>query len=169
MFIAMFTRTQHHYLLSHVFVSQIQPLVITYYVDIQFSWKGSILYSCIRFMWLQKIFCMWPCVHLVFVNLKCSLKVLNFLLLYSIQVTPEDVLPVAMCTSCIYKLEMCHQFVHGCLDADIKLRTILGLEVDDMEVSLASHSNLFSYLFVYCLSVAHSVQLWMANWEGYEK
>lgn len=61
-----------------------------------------------------------------------SLKVLYSLLFYSIQVTPEDVLPVTMCTSCIYKLEMCHQFVHGCLDADIKLRTIFGLEVDDI-------------------------------------
>jgi KRAB domain-containing zinc finger protein len=45
-------------------------------------------------------------------------------------VTPEDLLPVALCTSCVYKLEMCHEFVHGCLDADIKLRTILGLQVD---------------------------------------
>jgi hypothetical protein len=54
------------------------------------------------------------------------------LLLCSIQVTPEDMLPVTMCTSCICKLEMCHQFVHGCLDADMKLRTILGLEMKEL-------------------------------------
>ncbi|KDR14540.1 zinc finger protein 43-like isoform X4 [Zootermopsis nevadensis] len=47
-----------------------------------------------------------------------------------IMVTPEDLLPVTLCTSCIYKLELCHEFVNGCLDADAKLRTILGLKVD---------------------------------------
>jgi hypothetical protein len=57
--------------------------------------------------------------------------------------TPEDLLPVNLCTSCIYKLEMCHEFVHECLDADTKLKTILGLEVDD-RVSIARQ-----YLFIY--------------------
>jgi hypothetical protein len=58
------------------------------------------------------------------------------------QVTPEDLLPVALCTSCVYKLEMCHEFVHGCLDADIKLRTILGLPVDH-KVSTYSKIQLY--------------------------
>jgi hypothetical protein len=68
-------------------------------------------------------------------------RALDFNLLYSCQVTPEDLLPVTLCTSCIYKLEMCHEFVHGCLDADAKLRTFLGLKVDE-EVS--KHSKIHS-------------------------
>ncbi|PNF23070.1 hypothetical protein B7P43_G09813 [Cryptotermes secundus] len=57
-----------------------------------------------------------------------------------IMVTPEDILPVTMCTSCICKLEMCHQFVHGCLDADIKLRTIFGLEMDELMLYSDEHT-----------------------------
>jgi hypothetical protein len=68
--------------------------------------------------------------------------------LSSIQVTPEDLLPVALCTSCVYKLEMCHEFVHGCLDADIKLRTILGLQVDH-KVSAYSKVQLYFDLILY--------------------
>lgn len=72
------------------------------------------------------------------------------LLLCSIQVTPEDMLPVTMCTSCICKLEMCHQFVHGCLDADMKLRTILGLEMEDL---VSKHSNTYLFNLFVCLYI----------------
>lgn len=70
------------------------------------------------------------CRHVeIFFSHLCG-KCLKFYSMYSFQVTPEDLLPVTLCTSCIYKLEICHEFVHGCLDADAKLRTILGLKVD---------------------------------------
>jgi hypothetical protein len=66
-------------------------------------------------------------------------------------VTPEDVLPVTMCTSCICKLEMCHQFVHGCLDADIKLRAVFGLEMDDI---VSKPSKTQSFILFICLFVS---------------
>ncbi|KDR14541.1 zinc finger protein 432-like isoform X3 [Zootermopsis nevadensis] len=48
-----------------------------------------------------------------------------------IMVTAEDLLPVNVCLDCIYRLEMCHEFVHGCLEADAKLREILCLDTDN--------------------------------------
>jgi hypothetical protein len=51
-------------------------------------------------------------------------------LLCCIQVTADDLLPITVCTDCIYKLEICHEFVHCCLEADAKLREILGLDMD---------------------------------------
>ncbi|XP_021929232.1 zinc finger protein 91-like isoform X2 [Zootermopsis nevadensis] len=45
-----------------------------------------------------------------------------------VMVTPEDLLPISVCSSCIWKLEMCHELVHTCLEADAKLRAVVGLE-----------------------------------------
>ncbi|XP_069705633.1 uncharacterized protein [Periplaneta americana] len=45
-----------------------------------------------------------------------------------IMVTSEDLLPVTLCTTCIWKLELCHEFVVGCLSADTKLKSIYELE-----------------------------------------
>jgi len=45
------------------------------------------------------------------------------------QVTEDDLLPTNVCTSCVSKLEICHELVINCLDADARLRTILGFDV----------------------------------------
>ncbi|XP_049784323.1 zinc finger protein 250-like isoform X1 [Schistocerca cancellata] len=42
-----------------------------------------------------------------------------------IMVTPDDLMPVSLCMSCISKLEVCHQLVNCCLEADSNLRTML--------------------------------------------
>jgi hypothetical protein len=54
--------------------------------------------------------------------------------LYFAKVTADDLLPITVCMDCIYKLEMCHEFVHSCLEADAKLRDVLGFSADN-EVS----------------------------------
>jgi len=46
-----------------------------------------------------------------------------------VQVTEDDLLPTNVCTSCVSKLEICHELVINCLDADARLRTILGFDV----------------------------------------
>lgn len=48
-----------------------------------------------------------------------------------IMVTADDLLPITVCVDCIYKLEICHEFVHCCLEADAKLREILGLDTEN--------------------------------------
>ncbi|KAJ9599795.1 hypothetical protein L9F63_026354, partial [Diploptera punctata] len=54
-----------------------------------------------------------------------------------IMVTREDVLPLAICLSCVEKLETCNEFVHCSLQADAMLRSILSLqtalEIEDEE------------------------------------
>lgn len=50
-----------------------------------------------------------------------------------IMVTADDLLPITVCVDCIYKLEMCHEFVHSCLEADAKLRDFLGFSADNEE------------------------------------
>ncbi|KAJ9592314.1 hypothetical protein L9F63_001134, partial [Diploptera punctata] len=45
-----------------------------------------------------------------------------------IMVTREDVLPLAICLSCVEKLETCNEFVHCSLQADAMLRSILSLQ-----------------------------------------
>jgi hypothetical protein len=45
------------------------------------------------------------------------------------QVTEDDLLPINVCTSCVSKLEICHELVINCLDADARLRSILGFDV----------------------------------------
>ncbi|KAJ4438458.1 hypothetical protein ANN_14403 [Periplaneta americana] len=57
-----------------------------------------------------------------------------------IMVTSEDLLPVTLCTTCIWKLELCHEFVVGCLSADTKLKSIYELE--NSEVGFSTHSQL---------------------------
>ncbi|PSN29798.1 hypothetical protein C0J52_27030 [Blattella germanica] len=51
-----------------------------------------------------------------------------------IKVTEDDLLPINVCTSCIEKLEMCHDLVEKCFDADGKLRKLLGFESTGYEV-----------------------------------
>lgn len=41
------------------------------------------------------------------------------------QITPEDLMPISLCNPCISKLEICHQLVTSCLEADTNLRAIL--------------------------------------------
>ncbi|PNF23056.1 hypothetical protein B7P43_G09812 [Cryptotermes secundus] len=50
-----------------------------------------------------------------------------------IMVTADDLLPITVCMDCVYKLEMCHEFVHSCLEADTKLREFLGFSADNEE------------------------------------
>ncbi|XP_069672565.1 zinc finger protein 528-like isoform X2 [Periplaneta americana] len=45
-----------------------------------------------------------------------------------IMVTEDDLLPISVCTSCVKKLEVCHELVNNCLEADARLRTILGFD-----------------------------------------
>jgi len=55
------------------------------------------------------------------------------------QVTEDDLLPTNVCTSCVSKLEICHELVINCLDADARLRTILGFDVmPSEEVKISS-------------------------------
>ncbi|KAJ9577703.1 hypothetical protein L9F63_005696 [Diploptera punctata] len=40
----------------------------------------------------------------------------------------DDLLPTTVCCNCINKLEVCHNLVQNCLDADVQLKTIFGLK-----------------------------------------
>ena len=70
------------------------------------------------------------------------------------QVTEDDLLPTYVCTSCVSKLEICHELVINCLDADARLRTILGFDVMPTEevkylLFRSTYGNSLPYMIVY--------------------
>ncbi|KAJ9599688.1 hypothetical protein L9F63_026463, partial [Diploptera punctata] len=46
-----------------------------------------------------------------------------------IMVTEEDLLPVNVCSACVSKIEMCHEMVTNCLEADARMRNLLGFDL----------------------------------------
>lgn len=56
-----------------------------------------------------------------------------------IMVTEEDLLPVNVCSSCVSKLEICHKMVINCLEADGRMRNLLGFDLP------AGYEDLYNY------------------------
>jgi hypothetical protein len=82
--------------------------------------------------------------------------------LYFTKVTADDLLPITVCLDCVYKLEMCHEFVHSCLEADAKLRDFLGFSADN-EVSTNYIELCFSWCSFTSITVAF-LDRWADTW-----
>lgn len=48
-----------------------------------------------------------------------------------IMITAEDLLPTTICEKCIDRIEICHNLVQDCLDADAILKTMFGVQNTD--------------------------------------
>ena len=61
-----------------------------------------------------------------------------YIYLFLFQITAEDLLPTTVCGECVNKLEICHNLIQGCLDADAMLKTMFGLNSNQVSQILVT-------------------------------